>query len=81
MENMRSTREEIQTFGIPLNKVGFLIDTNMQSQYWPTNAEVEDVINEVKDYGMAGIGLYHINMENNEKRGSFARMLAELLYL
>ena len=28
-------------------KVGFLIDTVRQSQYWPTNAEVEDVINEV----------------------------------
>jgi len=80
-ENRRQTREELQTFGIPLNKVGFLMITNQQSQNWPTNGEVEDVINEVKDYGMAGIGLYHINMENNEMRGNFARMVAELLYL
>ena len=36
---------------------------------------------QVKDYGMAGISLYHINMENNEMHGHFARMLAELLYL
>ena len=35
----------------------------------------------MKDYGMAGIGMYHINMENNEMRGQFARMVAELLYL
>merc|ERR1712192_228376 len=81
MENRRQTREELQTFGIPLNKVGFLMITNQQSQNWPTNGEVEDMINEVKDYGMAGIGLYHINMENNEMRGNFARMVAELLYL
>jgi len=80
-ENRRQTREELQAFGIPLNKVGFLINTNMGSQYWPTNAEVEDVVNEVKNYRMAGVGLYHINMENNEMRGNFARMVAELLYL
>jgi len=80
-ENRRDTREELQTFGIPLNKVGFLLDTNRQSHNWPTNTEIEEVINEVKDYGMAGISLYHINMENNEMHGHFARMLAELLYL
>jgi len=80
-ENRRETREELQAFGIPLSKVGFLVTTNIQSQYWPTNVEVEDVINEVKDYGMGGVGLYHINMENNEMRGNFARMVAELLYL
>ena len=92
--------------------MGFLLDTNRQSHNWPTNTEIEEVINEVfipahhvnitldrnyiiyimilfnilstsqvKDYGMAGISLYHINMENNEMHGHFARMLAELLYL
>jgi len=80
-ENRRQTREELQAFGIPLSKVGFLIDTYRQSQHWPTNAELEDVINEVKAYGMAGVGLSSINMENNEMRGNFARMVAELLYL
>ena len=30
---------------------------------------------------MAGIGMYHINMENNEMHGQFARIVAELLYL
>jgi len=80
-ENRRLTREELQAFGIPMSKVGFLIDTVRQSQYWPTNPEVEDVINEVKAYGMAGVGLSNINMENNAMHGNFARMVAELLYL
>ena len=82
-------------------QVGFLIETNGWSQYWPTNAEVEDLINEVfvtssspkfysnsvqhifkvKAYGMAGVGLSNINMENNAMHGNFARMVAELLYL
>ena len=29
MENMRSTREEIQTFGIPLNKVWIILRMEM----------------------------------------------------
>ena len=109
-----------QYFDCLYSKVGFLLDTNRQSHNWPTNTEIEEVINEVfipahlhhvnitfvliiiidrnyiiyimilfnilstpqvKDYGMAGISLYHINMENNEMHGHFARMLAELLYL
>lgn len=85
-ENRRLTREELQAFGIPMSKVGFLIETNGVSQGWPwhgwpTNAEVEDLINEVKAYGMAGVGLSNINMENNQMHGNFARMVAELLYL
>jgi len=76
----QGAREQLQSFGISLNKVGFLLDINSQSQYWPSNDVVEDIINEVKSYRMAGLSLYTINMENNAMRGNFARMVAELMY-
>ena len=66
---------------IILTQVGVLLHTSMVAQYFPTNEEVEAVVTLVKERGLAGVSLTSINMENNEYRGAFARMVAELLYL
>jgi len=79
-ESRQRTRDDLQSLGISLDKVGFLLRTDSQKQYWLTDSEVEDIVTEVKDYRMAGITLSNINMENNEMHGNFARGIAELLY-
>jgi len=79
-ESRQRTRDDLQSLGISLDKVGFLLHTDSQKQYWLTDSEVEDIVTEVKDYRMAGITLSNINMENNEMHGNFARGIAELLY-
>ena len=68
--------DAMAAFGIPLSKVGVIID-----DYEYEVPVVTAAVEKIKERGLAGLSLFSINKENNMFRGEFARTVAELLYL
>ena len=64
--------------GIPLSKVGAVLYPGDLS---PGYEQLNEWVDKIKRRGLAGISLFSINKENNAYHGTYAKMIAELLYL
>merc|ERR1712150_11206 len=65
---------EINFLGVPLSKIGLMIG------YFNIDS-VSEIVDQVKELGLAGVSLFSINSENESYRGELAQRIAEALYL
>ena len=72
----------VADLGIPLEKVGpvFVVEGEYEAE-WPTAEAMAEAVDKIKAKGLAGLSFFSINAENNRYFGSFARMIAEYLYI
>ena len=74
--------DAIVNMGIPMEKVGavFTVEGEYEAE-WPTPEAMAEAVDKIKNKGLAGLSFFSINAENNRYHGSFARMIAEFLYI
>merc|ERR1719348_1760538 len=75
--------DAMAALGIPLSKLGavYFMPGAGAGDEGPTFNEMQAAVEKIKERKLAGLSLFSINQENNRFRGSFARFVAELLYL